>query len=397
MKNLGKWALGASALLSPALANAQAVSGQCGFAQDAPIFGVGIAAGTDATPILLDVDKRIQAKGDRSESLRSVKVPAINVAGWTSDYAMMRMSQTAGKPIWVLTEDGRPGDVVTLNVPATNLADAFDRIAAQKGKRWRYDGENVYLLGGREWTIPMPTNRDLAIAVQDALTKNKVPAKIQGGLIRFQADNSEVQRVRGIVNQVYTQQRLNPYDVTFYKVYPIRGQIDWGSLVERTDAIESVTFDGKGATLIMDPTSASVIDAFLAREGQVQQLGSTTMVSGQMGQGSTTSAGCGTVAQGSRGLQLAGGAYERGRMAMNYTILGASKAQAGRLAVAPGSVVVIADGIPDQGGYMVAVVRPRILELQGGVPLAPSPTVPQTVPAPGFNTLELAQRLNQAN
>src|SRR3546814_1690940 len=68
---------------------------------------------------------------------------------------------------------------------------------------------------------------------------------------------------------------------------------------------------------------------------------------------------CGASATGSRGLALAGGAYERGRVAVNYSILGSSMDQSGKLAVAPGAVVVLADAVPDQGGYMVAIVRPR--------------------------------------
>src|SRR3546814_20582268 len=71
-------------------------------------------------------------------------------------------------------------------------------------------------------------------------------------------------------------------------------------------------------------------------------------------------------------LFRAGGAYERGRVALNYSILGSSMDQSGKLAVAPGAVVVLADAVPDQGGYMVAIVRPRVLELQTGYP-APVP------------------------
>lgn len=372
--------------------SAAPVADQCGYAEDAPIFGVGMAAGTDATPILLQVEKAIVAKGDRSESLRSVPVPATKVEGWTADYAMMRLSQTAGRPIWALTEDGRPGDQISLSIPATNLADAYDRIAASKGKRWRFDGEKVYLLGGREWTLPMPGNRDLALAVKDALTKNNVKASIQGGVMRFQADDAGVTRIRGIVNQVYAQQRLNPYDVKFYKVYPTRGAIDWTALVERTDAIENVTFTGKGATLVMDPTAGAVVEAFLAREGRVQPLGSTTMVSALTNTGTSHPAGCGVAAQGSRGLELSGGAYERGRVGLKYAILGTNEDQSGRLAVAPGSVVVIGDSVPDQGGYMVAVIRPRVLELQGAA--APAyPQQPQPQPQPQLPLNELAAKL----
>src|SRR3546814_2441948 len=138
-----------------------------------------MAAGTDATPVLLPIERQIEAKGDKSATLRSVPVAATNVDGWTSDYAMMRLSQVAGRPIWAMTEDGQPGPVISTQIPATSLADAFDRVAAMKGKRWRFDGEKVYLLGGREWTIPMPANRDLAIAVKDALASNQVSATIQ--------------------------------------------------------------------------------------------------------------------------------------------------------------------------------------------------------------------------
>src|SRR3546814_11978176 len=102
---------------------------------------------------------------------------------------MMRLSQVAGRPIWAMTEDGQPGPVISTQIPATSLADAFDRVAAMKGKRWRFDGEKVYLLGGREWTIPMPANRDLASAVKDALARNQVRATSQNNI------RSETRRV----------------------------------------------------------------------------------------------------------------------------------------------------------------------------------------------------------
>ena len=381
MKNLILAASLASILASvPAVSVAQgganitpSFATECGYAEDAPIFGVGMAVGTDATPVLLPIERQIEAKGDKSASLRSVPVPATNVDGWTTDYAMMRLSQVAGRPIWAMTEDGQPGPVISTQIPATSLADAFDRVAAAKGKRWRFDGEKVYLLGGREWTIPMPANRDLAIAVKDALATNQVSATIQNNMIRFEADDDGVVRIRAVVNEVYSQQRLNPYDVKFFKVYPTKGEINWASLVERTDAIETVSFEGKGATIVLDPTAGAVIETFLAREGQVNVLGSKTMVASKASESSSQAAGCGASASGARGLSLAGGAYERGRVALNYSILGSSMDQSGKLAVAPGAVVVLADAVPDQGGYMVAIVRPRVLELQTGYP---APAIP---------------------
>src|SRR3546814_10903144 len=96
------------------------------------------------------------------------------------------------------------------------------------------------------------------------------------------------------------------------------------------------------------------------------------MVAAKASESSSQAAGCGASATGSRGLALAGGAYERGRVALNYSILGSSMDQSGKLAVAPGAMVVLADAVPDQGGYMVAIVRPRVLELQTGYP-APVP------------------------
>lgn len=357
-----------SALLAAPSGSPNSAFDGCGFVEDAPIYGVGLSAGTNATPILAPVEQQIVQRGDKSSSLRNVPVPAMSVQGWTADYAMMRLSLLAGKPMWAMTEDGQPGDIVSVNVPATSLADAFDRIAAAKGKRWRYDGEKVYLLGGREWTMPLPASRDLALAVKDALAKNKIDALISNGVIRFQADDNEVARVRAVVNQVYSQQRLNPYDVKFYKVYPTKGEIDWGTLVQRTDAVETVSFDGKGATIVLDPTAGAVVEAFLAREGQVHDLGSTTMVSADANVAASSAAGCGANVDSSRGIKLAGGAYERGRISLSYSVLGASARQEGRLAVTPGAVVVIADAVPSEGGYMVAVVRPRIIELQGSEP-----------------------------
>ncbi|QAY80120.1 hypothetical protein [Sphingosinicella sp. BN140058] len=386
MKKLVSAALIASVALStpvqaaPQYAPVAAAVSECGYSEEAPIFGVGMAAGTTPTPILLQIEQQIVAKGDKSAMLRSVPVPATNVENWTSDYALMRLSQTAGRPIWAVTEDGRPGEIISAQIPATNLADAFDRVAAAKGKRWRFDGERVYLLGGREWTLPMPASRDLALAVADALQKNNVKAVITGNMIRFQADDAGVARIKGIVDQVYAQQRLNPYDVKFFKVYPTKGQVDWTALVERTDSVETVSFEGKGVTMVLDPTAGAVIETFLAREGQVQALGSTTMVSAQASMGSSHAAGCGGTASSTRGLELAGGAYERGRVSLSYAILGSPQEQAGKLAVTPGAVVVLADAVPDEGGYMVAIIRPRVLELQGGSPM---PYQPQPTQMPG--------------
>ncbi len=347
---------------------------ECGIAEDAPIFGVGISAGTDPVPILLPVEQGIVQRGDRSASLRSVPVAATSFEGWTTDYAMMRLSQQAGKPIWAETADGQPGQMIGARIPATNLADAFDRIVAAKGQRWRYDGEKVYILGGREWSVPMPSSRDVALAVKDAIVKERLPARIEGGLIRFQADDAGASRISDAIGRVYSQARLNPYDVKFYKVYPVKGAIDWSTLAERTDSVESVSFDGKGATIVLEPTAGSVIDAFLAREGDVRSLGSTTMVSAQANAASSHIAGCGAAGDASRGLELAGGAYERGRVPLTYSILGGSERQSGTLAVTPGSVVLIADGEPKEGAYMVAVIRPRVIELQapGGAPGSPT-------------------------
>src|SRR3546814_16478405 len=78
------------------------------------------------------------------------------------------------------------------------------------------------------------------------------------------------------------------------------------------------------------------------------------MVASKASESSSQAAGCGASATGSRGLALAGGAYERGRVALNYSILGSSMDQSGKLAVAPGAVVVLADAVPDQGGYLLA-------------------------------------------
>lgn len=346
------------------MAPAQSVPAECGFAEDAPIFGVGMAAGTSATPVLKPLEQGIVQRGDKSAALRSIQVPAMRVSNWTTDYAMMRLSQTSGHPMWAVTEDGQPGSEISVDIPATNLADAYDRIAAVKGKRWRYDGDKVFILGGREWTLPMPASRDVAIAVTDALARNKVPARISGDMIRFEADDATAAQIGNVLQQVYSQEHLNPYDVRFFKVYPTKGAIDWATLVERTDSVETVSFEGKGATIVLDPTAGSVIDTFLAREGDVRSLGSTTMVSSQSGVGAVHVAGCGVQALASRGLELAGGAYQNGRVPLRYSITGTTTRQAGTLAVAPGSVVVIADSQPVEGAYMVAVVRPRVIELQ---------------------------------
>lgn len=370
-----------------------ASSGVCGYLEEAPIFGVGMPTDARATPVMIPLEQGIVQRGDKSATLRSVPVPSLSVNEWTADYAMMRLSQLAGKPTWALTQDGQPGEVISVEIPATNLADAFDRVAAVKGKRWRYDGEKVYLLGGREWTMPLPANRDISLAVQDALHKNNFGGRIEGGVLRFEADDAGVARVTAMVNQVYSQKRLNPYDVKFFKVYPVKGEIDWGSLVERTSAVETISFDGKGATIVLDGSAGAVVDAFLAREGQVHNLGSTTMVSATASMGTSHAAGCGAGASGKRGLQLAGGAYDSGTVGMSYAILGTPDEQAGKLAVRPGSIVVIADAVPDEGGYMVAVVRPRVLELQGGVQTAPAtplgPPPGNIQPLPGMSARQV--------
>ncbi|MAM83303.1 MAG: hypothetical protein CL472_01305 [Acidobacteria bacterium] len=357
---------------------ATTVGGECGIVQDAPIFGVGMGGSTQAAPVLIPIEQEVARKGDKSNSLRSVSVPAVDINEWPTDYAMMRLSQLASKPVWAVTQSGSAGNKISVQIPQTNLADAFDRIAAVEGKRWIYDGERAYLLNGREWTMPLPASRDVAFAVKDALSKNAIDARIESGLIRFEADDAGAAKVAGIVSQVYAQPRLNPYDVSFYKIWPVRGSVDWAKLAERTDAVEAVSFDGKGSTVVLDPGSESVIDAFLATEGTVRSLGSTVMVSAQPGLGTLHGAGCGASADSSIGLELAGGAYERGRIPLRYAITGGENNQGGAMAVVPGSTVVIADGEPHDGAYMVAVVRPRILEMQSTpIPVAAGAPAPK--------------------
>jgi len=308
---------------------APSFGGECGIAQDAPIFGVGLGGETKAAPVLIPIEQEVARKGDRSSSLRSVNVPAVDVSEWPADYAMMRLSQLASKPIWATTQSGQAGNKISVQIPSTNLADAFDRIAAVEGKRWIYDGERAYLLNGREWTIPLPATRDVAFAVKDALSKNQIDARIEGGLIRFEADDAGAAKIAGILSQVYAQPRLNPYDVSFYKIWPVQGSVDWAKLAERTDAVEAVAFDGKGSTVVLDPGSESVIDAFLATEGTVRSLGSTVMVSAQPGLGTLHGAGCGSAADPSIGLELAGGPYERGRIPLRYAITGGAPSATG--------------------------------------------------------------------
>src|SRR3546814_16166839 len=78
MKNLFLVASVASIMASvPVISAAQGTSipapafaAECGYSADATIFGVGMAAGTHATPVLLPIERKIEEKGDKPATLR---------------------------------------------------------------------------------------------------------------------------------------------------------------------------------------------------------------------------------------------------------------------------------------------------------------------------------------
>src|SRR3546814_10168927 len=75
MKNLFLVASVASIMASvPVISAAQGTSipapafaAECGYSEDAPIFGVGMAAGTDATPVLLPIERQLRLAEHTSE------------------------------------------------------------------------------------------------------------------------------------------------------------------------------------------------------------------------------------------------------------------------------------------------------------------------------------------
>lgn len=342
----------------------------------ASVYGMGVIAPASPLPVLAAREAQIVAKGDRSRDLQAMTVPAVDLTGMTLDYALMRLTMAAGHPLLVMTDDGGPGPVVTGPMPSGSLLDVIEGTARSMSMRWRYDGDKIWLFKANDWKVGLPDQRDLNIAAQAAVA-SIAPSNLRfaGSEMTFSGDMEAAQKVSTTLASLYAQGRLNPHDVTFYKVYPSKGKIAWEGLADRTEAVEMISFDGKGASLVLDATAGAVIDTFLGLEGRVIRAGNVTMVSPELNGTVSRQLGCGEQASSARTLSLSAGAYDGGKVQLSYEVQGGGEIQQGRFSAAPGSVIVIADGQPEEGAYTVAVVRTRVLEMQGPV------TTPAAQPA----------------
>ena len=327
------------------------------------LFSVGPLPDAAAQPVLVPVEIEARKKGLKNADLGAVRFNATSLQSLPADYAMMRLSKLGGRPLWVVTQDGDPAPEISMDLAAGTLEDAFDRIAVAANRRWVFDGTTVYLLNRQEWTILLPKDRDLAIAVQTALKAQAGDAKVYQGLIHIEGDKARADEVSSVVAGVYAQPRITPFDVTWYKVYPTAGVVDWSRLPERTDAVRDIGFSGRGANVVLDGDANDVLSAFLAGEGEVRVLGKSTMVPDTSAGRVSRVAGCGSLVDGTRGLELSAESQGRGGEVVRYTMTGAKNDVQGRTMVARDGMLVVASSVPTDGAYLVAAIKPRVLEV----------------------------------
>ena len=328
-------------------------------------YAVGALPEATAKPVMVPLETMLDRRGNRETELRTFKLAGEKVTGLPADYAMMRLSRKAGKPLWVITANGLPAPAIDLEIGDGDLASALDRIAAAASMRWRYDGQSIYLLDRREWTVLLPAERDLALAVQQMLSLEAPDAKVEKGVVRIPGDETKAAAVAGLVSRVYAQTRLNPFDVTWYKVYPTRGVIDWATLAERTESVRDFGFAGKGAAIVLDGEAEGLIETFLSREGTVRKLGLVTMVAPETGGKVARVAGCGDMIEAERGIELTANGGETGKVDVRYQLTGADDDVSGSTTLSLDQTLVVASRVPHEGAFLVGIIHSRVLEVAG--------------------------------
>lgn len=363
---------GAAMLTGVGAASASASDGggvdlSCGSPVRAGVVSMGPLPDVTPQPLVVPIEAEIARKGVRNSDLARLRPMNEDIEGMTADYAMMRLSQAAGRPLWVVTPDGRPGPSVNgVNVADMSLEAAFDAIASSAGLRWKFDGEKVYLLNQREWTILLPTDRDLAIAVTAALREQAgSDVGIRGGVIHFAGSENRASQVSSIVADVFRQSRLDPFDVSWYRVWPSNGNIDWAGLAERTEAVRDIGFAGRGVSMVIDGDAAPIMEMFMSREGFVRPLGTATMVAHATGVDVSRVVGCGANMDPARGITLAAKSdgMAVGQSEVQFALTGEADDTSGSTLVSGDETLVIASGVPVEGSFLVALVRPRSVDL----------------------------------
>lgn len=334
------------------------------------IVSVGSVPDATAQPLVVPLEAEISRRGVRNGELGSLRFVSEDVTGQPADYAMMRLSKAAGRPLWVVTSDGKPAPLVEgVDTAGMTLEKAFDAISGAAGLRWKFDGDKVYLLNRREWTILLPSDRDLAIAVGEAIrTRGGENVAVSKGVIHFAGDDARAREVSGIVAEVYRQPRIDPFDVTWYRVWPANGEIDWSGLAERTEAVRDIGFAGRGVSMVIDGDAGATIELFLSREGTVRSLGTATMVAPAAGVDVSRVAGCGAQVDAARGITLGARAdgLPTGKAEVHYALTGSAGDTSGSTIVSGDETLVVASGSPSDGSFLVALVRPRTVEVSRG-------------------------------
>lgn len=356
---------GALALLisGPVLA-ADGVAGApalCAIDTAAPIAGMAQPAPLDPQPVVTAAEARIASRGDRSAELAQLKLAGPTLQGVPLDYAVYRALDAAGRPVPVSMLDGSVGPTVAVAASGGSLLDAIETLASAAEVRWRFDGTRLWLVGTNEWRLTLPASRDLAAAARERAMSLGMKVVDEGEALRVAGTPADMARLKGALAQLYANSRFVPVDVSWYLVAPERGRIGWETLVDRTDAVEAMVFDGGGLALAMAPGTSAAVEAFLAREGRVELLGSQTAVVVD-GRDLVAGVGCGERRLVGRGLQLAPVLRPGGKVTLRYAFAG-GVAQKGEVTVGLGSTLVVAGGEAIAGRFPVAVLRPRLLEV----------------------------------
>jgi len=306
--------------------------------------------------------------------LQAAKVSALRVNAALPEAVAVEIAKSIGLKVEVRSLFD-PGAKVAmpLEIPAGSYADALTRLTAANGMRWSFDGKTVWLIGPKAWSVPLPGERDMALAAIDAVGQSPIDVRVVGGSVQLYGEFGVASQVATQIAQVSRQARLHPFEVKFYRVAAPDGTVHWDRLAARTDTVRQASLVGRAAGIVLEGDSAPLVELFLGSEGTVGEMGSATMVAGREGGRVSRILGCGSQGAPAQGLALSARSLGATRLALDWQMLGGLEDANGSAEIELGDTLIIASGRPVDGYFMVAVVRPRMVALSNASMIYPEP------------------------
>ena len=232
----------------------------CASQKDPQLYALGRAVEAGVSPVAVPIVNDLGGKRLRNADLAAFTVGEMPPGGRRADEVMRELARAAGRPLDVVGPRGMVFPVVDIPVKGMSLDKAVDVVAAASSLTWGFDGKVIRVAPRNEWSFALPKDRDLALAVIEAV-RRFAPASVsvEGGALHLVGDEARATQVAGVISSVFAQPRINPFDVTWYKVWPARGEINWSGMPLRTEVVRDFAFAGRGVSMVLKDTSLAAV------------------------------------------------------------------------------------------------------------------------------------------